>query len=276
MRKNYQIYKGLSSRIIKSEEDRFIELLEKDGFFILNNVFNKEYLIKIRNELDRIWNNQIKVFGKNLLKKIGDWGQVRAIIPEHKIFIDLVMHSTILKWVDLLVGETSILHLQNGIILFPGLKHNQSKYHKDFPKDFVSTKLLSVNVLIVIKNFTKTNGGTYVIPGRYTYPELPSQEYISSNEKQITCPAGSLIVLDSNLWHGGGINLSKKPRRAINQQYTRPFIKQQIDYPSLFGSKFDLETMLAQRLGYWSIPPKSLEKFRVNNPSKRTYRAGQG
>ena len=30
MIKNYQIYKGLSSRIIKSEEDRFIELLEKE------------------------------------------------------------------------------------------------------------------------------------------------------------------------------------------------------------------------------------------------------
>ena len=75
MRKNYQIYKGLSSRIIKSEEDRFIELSEKDGFFILNNVFNKEYLIKIRNELDRIWNNQIKVFGKNLQKKLGIGGK---------------------------------------------------------------------------------------------------------------------------------------------------------------------------------------------------------
>ncbi len=276
MIKNYQTYRGLSSRIIKSEEDQLIELLEKDGFFILNNVFDKEYLLKIGNELDKIWRKQIKVFGKKLLKKIGDWGQVRAMMPEHKIFIDLVMHSTILKWVDLLIGETSILHLQNGIILFPELKHNQSKYHKDFPKDFVSTKLLSLNVLIAIDKFTKTNGGTYVIPGSHTNPELPSQKYISSHEKQITCPAGSLIILDSNLWHRGGINLSKKPRRAINQQYTRPFIKQQIDYPSLLGSKFDLETKLAQRLGYWSIPPKSLKEFRVNDPSKRTYRAGQG
>ena len=94
MIKNYQTYKGLSSRIIKSEEDQFIELLEKDGFFILNNVFDKEYLLKIGNELDKIWNNQIKVFGKNLLKKIGDWGQVRAMMSEHKIFIELVMHST--------------------------------------------------------------------------------------------------------------------------------------------------------------------------------------
>ena len=52
MIKNYQTYKGLSSRIIKSEEDQFIELLEKDGFFILNNVFDKEYLLKIGNELE--------------------------------------------------------------------------------------------------------------------------------------------------------------------------------------------------------------------------------
>ena len=136
--------------------------------------------------------------------------------------------------------------------------------------------MLSLNFLIAFDKFTKTNGGTYVIPGSHTNPELPSQKYISSDEKQITCPAGSLIILDSNLWHRGGVNLSSRPRRAINQQYTRPFIKQQIDYPYLLGSKIDLETKLAQRLGYWSIPPKSLEEFRVNDPSKRTYRAEQG
>ena len=42
------------------------------------------------------------------------------------------------------------------------------------------------------------------------------QQYISSHEKQITCPAGSLIILDSNLWHRGECTISdsENPRTA--------------------------------------------------------------
>ena len=89
-------------------------------------------------------------------------------------------------------------------------------------------------------------------------------------------PAGSLIVFDSMLWHSGGYIFTASVRRAFNQQYTRPFIKQQLDYPALLKGKVDLESDLAQTLGMWSIPPKNVDEFRVSDPSKRTYRAGQG
>ena len=42
---------------------------------------------------------------------------------------------------------------------------------------------------------------------------------------------------------------------------------------SVFTTK---ETQLAQILGMWTIPPKTLDEYRVDNPSERTYRGGQG
>jgi hypothetical protein len=48
-----------------------------------------------------------------------------------------------------------------------------------------------------------------------------------------------------------------------------------VDYPVLLKSRVDPETALAQTLGFWSVPPKSLSEFRCE-PGRRTYRPGQG
>jgi len=37
-----------------------------------------------------------------------------------------------------------------------------------------------------------------------------------------------------------------------------------------------VNSKLAQTLGFWSIPPKSVKEFRTTDPNKRSYRQGQG
>ena len=103
-----------------------------------------------------------------------------------------------------------------------------------------------------------------------------NQIFIKETELQITAPAGSIIFFDSLIWHKGGENRTSKTRKAINQQYTRPFIKQQLDYPKMLNNLVDLETKLAQKIGLWSVPPKGVESYRVKDPSLRSYRSGQG
>ena len=272
----HQIYKGIKVHKVDNEFEENLELLERNGFFILNSVLDTEYVNEIKLQLDKIWESQLIKYGKKLLKTIGDWGQVRALMDDNKIFKDLIVHPEILKYVDSIIGDTAILHLQNGIILHPTEKHNQAKYHKDFPKDFLSNKLLSLNAFVAIDKFTDENGGTWLLPGSHKFSELPSQYYIKKNQIQINCEPGSIVFFDSTLWHKGGDNLTKKIRRAINHQYTRPFIKQQLDYPVIMSQKVNMETKLAQKLGMWTIPPKSVDEYRVTDPKLRTYRGGQG
>ena len=93
---------------------------------------------------------------------------------------------------------------------------------------------------------------------------------------QIIADPGDVLFFDSMLWHKGGENTSSNPRRSINQQYTKPFIKQQISYPDLLKDKVDRNSPLGQTLGMWAVPPKSLKEFRVDSPEKRTYKADQG
>ena len=64
------------------------------------------------------------------------------------------------------------------------------------------------------------------------------------NTIAVECPAGSMVVFDSTLWHASGANTLGSDRLAINHQFTRSCIKQQIDYVCALGDG----AVLAQKL----------------------------
>lgn len=272
----FQRFPGLEINKANTEVEKNLESLNRDGYFIIQSAINLDMVEQLSQAIDKVWDNQLKEFGFDLLEKIGDVGQVRTMMEYDPIFFDLVRHPCIFPYVEYTVGPTSILHLQNGIFLEAKHGHNQGKFHKDFPKDFLSTKVLSVNSLIVIDEFNDMTGGTWVVPGSHLFESMPSFDYIKTHMLQINAKPGDVLFFNSHLWHRGGDNFTEYRRRAINQQYTKPFIKQQINYPALLEKKVNKESLLAQTLGFWSVPPKSVQEYRVSNASLRTYRGGQG
>lgn len=272
----YQSFRGIQVTKAESTEEINLEKLQRDGFFVVENVLSQEELKDVRKRMDQLWETQIQKYSEEYLIRINDYGIIRGMMLNDPFFLSLITHPVIENYLKLTVGETAILHLQNGIYLKPSLKHNQLKYHRDFAKDFIASQILSLNAFFLIDSFDAKTGGTWLVPGSHQLEAMPSPSYIESHKIQVNAPAGALLFFDSLLWHCGGENSSAQTRRAINQQYTRPFIKQQLDYPVMMRGRVDLETRLAQRLGLWTIPPKSVEEYRVANPSERTYRGGQG
>ena len=273
---SFQAYAGMIETVLSDEIDVVKESLRRKGMFLQQNVFSAEEIDMVRAKMDTIWNMQLEEYGEDFLRSINDYGSIRCMMDYDSFFLDLVRDERIFKTIAGILGDSAILHLQNGIMLFPEQAHNQSQYHKDFPKNIVTDEQLSVNALIVIDPFTKESGATLCIAGSHAFKEKPSNTYIQNNEVQIIADPGDVLFFDSMLWHKGGENTSSNPRRSINQQYTKPFIKQQISYPDLLKDKVDRNTPLGQTLGMWAVPPKSLKEFRVDSPEKRTYKADQG
>ena len=89
--------------------------------------------------------------------------------------------------------------------------------------------------------------------------------------------AGSIVVFDSNLWHAAGENKTERPRRALTLAFTRPFVKQQLDYPRALGVEraATLSPELRQLLGYNARVPASLDEW-YQPPERRMYRRDQG
>lgn len=275
MDETYRGYPGFEQRQINSELERHLENLEILGYSVMEGVLPRNKAAEVEERLGQLWKKQEEEFGKERLLQLGEHGTHRGLLIEDEIFVDMVIEPKVLEVIHALVGQTAILNLQNASAAFPHVKHFQSAFHRDFAKDFVATKPLSVNAFWCISEFTADNGATEVVPYTHRVPTLPSSKFIASNSRQVIAPAGAVIFWDSLLLHKAGHNRTEKTRFGINHMYTRPFLKQQVDFPVFLKDRVDIESKLGQILGFWTIPPKSIKEFRVDK-EKRTYRGGQG
>ena len=268
-------YPGFSQRKITSELDKHLENLALHGYSIMENVLTAERAAQFEKQLGELWLKQEAEFGKERLVELGEHGTHRGLMVEDRAFIEMAANPRVLEVVHKVIGATAILNLQNASAAFPHVQHFQTRFHRDFAKDFVASRPLSLNAFWCITEFTKKNGATMAVPGTHLTEEFPSAEFIQRNTIDLCAPAGSVIFWDSLLLHRTGSNTSDKPRYGINHMYTRPFLKQQIDFPVYLKGLIDEDSALGQLLGFWTIPPKSVKEFRVD-PKNRTYRAGQG
>jgi len=135
----------------------------------------------------------------------------------------------------------------------------------------------SINVFFAIDEFTETNGATWAIPGTHQRELAPSLAVRDTNGICLTCPAGSMIVFDSTLWHAAGRNTSGRDRLAINHQFTRSFFKQQIDYVRALGDGVitGQPPRTQQLLGWYTRVVTSLDEY-YRPADQRLYRSGQG
>lgn len=271
----YREYPGFKQNSADSDLEYHLENLEILGYSVIKNVLSSEEAGNIADLLSKLYEKQDAEFGKERLKELNESEVHRGLLVEDEIFMQMASAPRILEIVHALIGESAILNLQNASCAKPGSKHYQSAWHRDFAKDFVTSKCLSMNAFWCINEFTTKNGATWLLPYSHKLEDFPSERFIRDNGIQIEVPAGSVILWDSLLLHQAGYNQTDKPRYGINHMYTRPFLKQQINFPEYLKGRIDPDSKLGQLLGFWSIAPRSVQEFRVD-PDKRTYRRGQG
>lgn len=269
----YVKFPGFTQTEIKTDLDRHLEDIQIRGFSVMERVLSPQECERLRSLLEQAHARQEKEYGIERLNRLGERFQHRGLVAEDAAFRDLITDSRIWPVVAATVGETAILNHQNSSLAAPGEANAQTRYHRDFAKDFVSTRPLCLNVFWCISDFYAENGATWVVPGTHQRPEFPSEKFLDSNAIQILAPAGSVLFFDSLLVHKAGTNKTFQARWGINCMYTRPFIKQQINFPEFMKGKVEMESKLAQTLGFWAVSPRSPQEFRSE---PRTYRPGQG
>lgn len=261
-----------------------LEQLSYVGFSVVENVLEPASVEECR---DRMYTVQQKIWaevGKDRLHRAGELGILRLMMLFDPFFLKFLQLPQVLAVIDATVSETCILHLQNGFILPPfppGETPNvfQNQFHQDFRR-VLNGYMTSINVMFTISDFTYENGGTLVVPGSHQKSSPPSTDYCHDNAIPIECPAGSMILFDSTLWHASGMNVSGQDRLGINHQFTRSYLKQQIDYcRALDGTGLfeegGLPARTQQLLGWYTRVVTSLDEY-YQPSEKRLYRGGQG
>jgi ectoine hydroxylase-related dioxygenase (phytanoyl-CoA dioxygenase family) len=257
------------------------EQLVDSGFGIVESVLDRDTLAQTRARMYAVRDCIAREVGEDRLQRAGELGVLRVMMRFDPFFFRFLEIPEVLSIVDATVSSTAILHLQNGFILpsFPTAERPrvfQNSYHQDFPR-VLNGYVASVNVLFAIDDFTRDNGATWVVPGTQHTAFPPSAETVETSAIPVECEAGSMIVFDSTLWHAAGSNVSGRDRLAINHQFTRSWIKQQIDYVRALGGDVvqTLPDRTQQLLGWYTRVVTSLEEY-YQPAERRLYRKGQG
>lgn len=257
-----------------------LEALDYVGCAIITDVLAPAFCDEVKKRMYKVNDAIIEEVGISRLREAKELGVLRLPMLYDPIFFKFLEIPELLSIIEHTVSSTCILHLQNAFILPPTPKKDvivfQNTFHQDFPRVFNGYKA-SINVFFALDEFTNENGSTRVLPGTHQNKKKPSEEYSKKFSESITCPAGSMIVFDSTLWHAAGINISSKDRLAINHQFTRSFFKQQIDYVKALGEPIikDLPPRSQQLLGYYTRVVSSLDEY-YRPEAERLYRKGQG
>jgi ectoine hydroxylase-related dioxygenase (phytanoyl-CoA dioxygenase family) len=261
--------------------DDAVKGLRTDGFAIVEDVLPAALLERTAEAMYAVRERIVAEIGPERLCRAGELGVLRLMLAYDESFCSLLELEPVLAVVDAAVSSTAILHLQNGLILprvagSGGGGHFQTSFHRDFPRH-LDGYVASVNTFLAIDEFTTANGATLLVPGSHQRSDPPDLDEIEATAIPALCPAGSMIVFDSTLWHAAGENRSARDRLGINQQFTRSFIKPQIDYVRALGDAAILRQTprTQQLLGWYTRVVTSLDEY-YQPADRRLYRAGQG
>ena len=149
------------------------------------------------------------------------------LLAKDAVFQRMPIHEAVLPLVEQVLDEGCLLSGMTAIDMGPG--ETPQPLH---PDDVVMKVARPHDPLMCVSmwaltDFTADNGGTLVVPGSHRFDHLPEfgKDY---DTIPIEMPAGSVMVFDGGLWHGGGANRTANEwRLGVNVQYCAGFIRPQ-------------------------------------------------
>jgi len=216
-----QQLRGLSSLEGQHAVAADIEVLRRDGYLILERLLTADKVAEVGAHMERIHDTTplgITDFEGFHTRRIYN------LVTKTRSVDALCTHPRIIAIIEGYLQSQIQLSSTTGITLFPN-ETSQSLHQDDsvYPLPRPHQPLM-VGTLWAIDAYTVANGGTALIPRSHTATEdqVPQESPI-----HIVMPAGSVLLFDGSLWHGGGANTSEQQRRAISLSYNCAWLRQQ-------------------------------------------------
>jgi phytanoyl-CoA dioxygenase PhyH len=249
--------------------------IDRDGWTILPSAVAADILADLARALDEAYRHQRAIQIRNGVGA-GTDGTVHHLPCAGDVFLEFLERGDALPSFERYFDGPYILNTFGGVLNLPNDASYVSRVHRDL-RTYSGELHLMVQLLVMLDDFTEENGATYLLSGSHRSREKPADDVFFRDATRATGAAGSIVVFDSNLWHAAGVNRSPKPRRALTLAFTRPFVKQQLDYPRALGYErgASFSPALRQLLGYNARVPASLDDW-YQPPERRLYQRDQG
>ena len=208
----------------------------KNNLKILNKITNK--LIKTEGRKGG-WEGKEKYYKKGKQLEVGA-DRLGNLVDKHKIFRDILLRPEILAAAFEVIKtdiKISGFNFRN-----PRKGYGKQGLHIDWiPRKKRSEPFSGVVCFTYLNNSNFKNGAVRIVPGSHKIIGWPDEHInTSANHKKeirLTARAGTTVVMNLNVWHGGATNINGKPRKTIFLQIKRRDQPQLINYKKYLSKK---------------------------------------
>ncbi|MEQ9450647.1 MAG: phytanoyl-CoA dioxygenase family protein [Pseudomonadales bacterium] len=114
-------------------------------------------------------------------------------------------------------------------ISFPGCHPQGLHQDQSLIAPYVTERApVLVNTVYILQDVDQHNGGTLLIPGSHRLQRDAEQQFGELPRPiNLEAPAGTILLMDGRVLHGGAVNHSDKLRYIITNSVVRPWVRQQ-------------------------------------------------
>lgn len=113
-------------------------------------------------------------------------------------------------------------------ISFPGCHPQGLHQDQSLMAPYATEAPVLVNTVYILQDVDQVNGGTLVIPGSHKPSGIDGKHFGPLPRPiNLEAPAGTIMLMDGRLLHGGAVNRSQRLRYILTNSVVRPFIRQQ-------------------------------------------------
>ena len=208
------------------DPDQLLQHLHLDGWCVLEGIIPAGQIETVRRSVEAT------VAAHRNPAAPAAIGHLPGIVNFDQSFAPFLGDDSLLKLVGALLGPHLRVSFTTGTINYPG--NERGGWHADWPfnqsnaghfptpyADFPA----HVTTLWMLSPFTAENGGTLLVPGSHRSANNPTGgngvDPLAPYPTQINAcgPPGSVLVLDSRLWHATAPNRSSAPRTSVVVRY---------------------------------------------------------
>jgi ectoine hydroxylase-related dioxygenase (phytanoyl-CoA dioxygenase family) len=217
-----------------AELSSHLERMKRDGFTIVEHVIEPSAVAALRDDLRRLAGELAVQPAKNLFEGVRTV-RIYNLLAHGALYQQVPVHERILPIVEGVLDRGCLVSSLSSIDIGPG--EAAQPLHADdqlipLPKPHPS---IICNTMWALTDFTVANGATRLVPGSHRADRSPQPfgEAVETHAAEMA--AGSVLVFDGSIWHGGGANTSGEWRLGLAMNYCagwmRPQENQQLGIP---------------------------------------------
>ncbi len=201
-----------------------LEQLDTSGFVILENFVGEKLLSELRDRVEELFVREGDAAGAEF-KQEEQTRRLANLVDKGEVFERAVMEPRVLELVSHVLGPEFKVSSLNVRSANPFSTWTQP-LHADMGAVSDERGFWVCNTVWMLDAFTPDNGALRAVPGSHRWGKLPQQELENPGasypgEVLVTAPAGTVVVMNSHLWHGGTANRTGAHRRAMHAFYCR-------------------------------------------------------